>query len=211
MRCEQWIEAISAIADGEDPGVDRRLVAAHVARCARCRAFRDELRKLRSLGRMKPARALPDLSRRVVALNAAADRAGHWWGLRALLAAVAVSIITLSFPALVLGEEHDLGSHDARHLGAFAIAYASGLLVVAVRPARARTMLPVAVVLAAAIVITSVIDVVQGRVPFLDETVHLPELASVVLVWLLAVPAAPRTSTAEGRAQPLRIVGRDED
>ncbi len=210
MSCERWIEAISAIADGEDPGIDRRLVDAHVARCASCREFRAELDRLRGLGRVRPSLAVPDLSRRIVALNAAADRASRWWGLRALLGAVAISIATLSAPALVLGEEHDLGAHEARHLGAFAVAYAAGLLVVATRPARARTMLPVAVILAAAILITSVVDIAQGRVPFLDETIHLPELASVVLVWLLAVPAARRNAAAARAEAPLRVAGRDD-
>jgi predicted anti-sigma-YlaC factor YlaD len=194
MACEQWIEAISALGDGEEPGVDRRLLEAHLARCESCQAFRDELEGMRGRDRVRSMPAMPDLSGRIVSLNAAADRASRSLVVRALLAGVAVSIMIQSFPALVLGEEGDTGAHAARHLGAFAVAYAVGLLVVAVRPARARTVLPVAAILAAAILITAVVDVAQGRVPFLNETVHLPELLSVVLVWLLAVPVRPRAT-----------------
>ena len=75
---------------------------------------------------------------------------------------------------------------------------AVGLLVVVARPARARTMLPVATVLAGALFITAVIDLVNGKVPLIDETSHLPELLSVVLIWLLAVPSPRRAAAADG-------------
>ena len=64
-----------------------------------------------------------------------------------------------------------------------------GLLVVVVRPARARAMLPVAAVLAGALAITALVDLARGEVPLMGETSHLPELISVLLLWLLAVPA----------------------
>ena len=103
---------------------------------------------------------------------------------------MAIEIIALSLPALVLGDEADTSAHGARHLGAFTVAYGVGLLVVAARPARARTMLPVAAVLAGALLITALVDLANGRIPLVGEARHLPEIASVVLVWLLAVPAA---------------------
>ena len=130
-----------------------------------------------------------------------------------LLTVVAVLIVVFSVPALVLGDEQDTATHAARHLGAFTAAYGVGLLVVAVRPARARTMLPVAAVLAGALVITAVVDLVEGRVPLVSEAQHVPEVLSVVLVWLLAVPA-PRRS-AQRQAAPtsaaLRVVRNHRD
>ena len=39
MQCNQWIEAISARADGEAAGVDERLLNAHLAHCDSCRSF----------------------------------------------------------------------------------------------------------------------------------------------------------------------------
>jgi predicted anti-sigma-YlaC factor YlaD len=187
MACERWQEAISARLDGEDPGIDAALVDAHLARCARCRAFAAD-----ATGARQPIGAaphVPDLSHRAGRAVAASDRAGHWGIVRALLVVVAVEIIAFSLPALVLGDEHDTAAHAARHLGAFTAAYGVGLLVVAIRPARARTMLPVTVVLAGALFVTAVVDMVNGRVPLVGEAQHLPELLSVVLVWLLAVPA----------------------
>jgi hypothetical protein len=131
---------------------------------------------------------IPDLSRRVTAAVAATDRARRPI-VRALLAVVAIEIIALSLPALILGDEADTSDHGARHLGAFTVAYGVGLLVVAARPARARTMLPVAAVLAGALAITALVDLANGRIPLVGEARHLPEILSVVLVWLLAVPA----------------------
>ena len=192
IDCERWFEAISAIADGEDAGIDPRLVAAHVDRCPTCRAYRDDIEAMRRPTRIAPAPRLPDLSRRIVKLHALADRASAWSGVRILLAVVAIEIVVLSLPGLVLGEQEGASAHGARHLGAFTIAYAVALLVVVVRPARARSILPVAVILAGALLITAIVDIAQGRAPLVNETLHIPEILSVALVWLLAVPVGRR-------------------
>ena len=196
--CDRWREAISADLDGEDPGIDRRVLDAHVARCPDCQAFAAAAEEDRR--HIAPAPDVPDLSRRVRKLAALADRAGRWSVVRVLLIVVAVQIVAMSLPALVMGDEQDTATHAARHLGAFTAAYGVGLLVVAVRPARARTMLPVAAVLAGALVITAVVDLVNGRIPLVSEAQHLPEVLSVVLVWMLAVPVPRRP--AQRRAAP---------
>jgi hypothetical protein len=73
-------------------------------------------------------------------------------------------------------------------------------------------MLPVAAVLAGALVITAVVDLVEGRVPLVGEAQHLPEVASVVLVWLLAVPSPRRRAQAQAPGAPaLRAVRGDAD
>jgi predicted anti-sigma-YlaC factor YlaD len=211
MSCARWEEAISAVADGEDPGIDDRLLASHLDRCASCRAFADFAGADRGRWRVRPAEAMPDLAPRVTKWAAVADRASRWSVVRAVLAVVAVEIIAFSLPALVLGDEDRTSAHSARHLGAFTVAYGVGLLVVVARPARARTMLPVAAVLAGALVITAVIDLVNGDVPLLGETQHLPEVLSVVLVWLLAVPS-PRRAARQARppaVAALRLVADD--
>ena len=189
VACEQWREAISALADGEDPGIDERLVAAHLARCSECREFQALVEQGRTPLRIASARPMPDLSGRIVKLNALLDRSGRWRVVRGLLAVVALEILVLSVPALIWGQEAATSQHAARHLGAFTAAYAAALLVVAIRPARARTVLPVAATLAAALVITAAVDVVEGRVPLWGEALHVPEVLSVVLVWLLALPS----------------------
>ncbi len=190
MSCDRLTEAISAAADGEDPGMDGRLVDAHLARCASCRQFAADIEANRRT-RVREALPMPDLSRRIMKLNAMADRAARWGLVRGLLAICAIQISVLSAPALLLGDETGTTPHGARHLGAFSIAYAVGLLVVAVRPARARTMLPVAAVLGVALLASTTVDLLDTSTGALDELLHIPDLLSVVLVWLLARPSGP--------------------
>lgn len=193
MSCDRWELAISARVDGEAPEVEPRLLDAHLATCAACRRFEAVAAQTRREVRLRPAPELPDLSRRIVRLTAIADRAGRWPAVRVLLFAVAAIVVWYSMSELILGHENAASAHAARHLGAFSVAYGVGLLVVVVRPARARTLLPVAAVLAGALAITSVVDILDHRVPLAGEAIHLPELASVLLVWLVAVPVHPRT------------------
>ena len=63
-------------------------------------------------------------------------------------------------------------------------------------------MLPVSCVLAAALVITAVIDLANGNVPFLGEAQHLPEVISVGLVWALATPSRRRNDPTRARRAP---------
>lgn len=201
------------MSDGEDPGLDPALVDAHVARCPACRSYGDHLHDLRRLGSVRPAPRMPDLSARVVKLDRIADRASRWGVVRGVLVVVALEIVALSLPALVLGQEQETAAHAARHLGAFTVAYGAALLVVAVRPARARTVLPVAATLAAALAVTAVIDVLDGQIPLVGEALHIPELISVVLIWLLAVPS--RRGPAGGKLAgappgPVVRLARDE-
>jgi predicted anti-sigma-YlaC factor YlaD len=197
MQCDRWQEALSAMADNEDPGVEPRLVQAHLADCPDCRSFAAAVDGSRRRGVVRPARPMPDLSRRVSKLNALADRASRWSVVRALLVIVALEVIVVSVPSLMASDAHT-NAHDTRHLGAFTIAYGVALLVVAARPARARTVLPVAAVLAGALLITAVVDLARGAVPLVGEATHLPEVVSVVLIWLLAVPAPRRAGNGIG-------------
>ena len=50
----------------------------------------------------------------------------------------------------------------------------------------------VAAVLGGALFVTGVVDLATGTGPFINETLHSPELLSVLLVWLLAVPSPRR-------------------
>ena len=203
MECSRWRDAVSAMADGEPADIDERLVAAHLARCPGCRAYKASMESsVKGMSRPDPAVGVPDLSKTVSRLNAAADRAAHWSILRILLAVVAVQVIAFALPALVLGDVKDTATHSARHLGAFGVAYGVALVVVVVRPARARSILPVALVLAAAQVITAIVDLATGRIPLVGEAGHVPQIISVVLIWLLAVPSTRRRraeSKPEGR------------
>ncbi|HVV35080.1 MAG TPA: zf-HC2 domain-containing protein [Acidimicrobiales bacterium] len=212
MSCDPWIEAISALADGEDPAIAPQLVRRHVATCADCRAFEHDLHATRATLRIQEAAPQPDLSSAVVKANAVADRASRWFVIRVMLGLVACQIIALSIPALLLGDQTGASPHGARHLGAFSVAYAVGLLAVVARPARARTMLPVAQVLCGAIVISTLIDVLDGSVGLRPEITHIPELVSLVLVWMLAVPPRRERVTGRGLTLARRTAGvRDKE
>ena len=213
MECSRWRDAVSAMADGEPAEIDERLVAAHLVRCAACRSFKETVESSRKVVSLPESKAeMPDLSKAISRLNAAADRAAHWSILRIVLAVVAVQVVAFALPALVLGEEQDTATHAARHLGAFGVAYGVALLVVVVRPARARSILPVALVLAGAQVIAAIVDLASGRIPLVGEARHLPQVISVFLIWLLAVPSTGRrgakTKPAD-RPRRLEIVDGD--
>jgi hypothetical protein len=196
--CAVWQQAISAMVDGESFEVDERLLTAHLARCTSCDTFRQVAEQSRRQSRVRPAEPTRDLSREVVHSARVADRARSWQVIRCALAAVAIVILVLAVPDL-LGSGEGGSTHETRHLGAFTVAYGVGLLVVVVRPARARTMVPVAAVLGGALLITAVIDLVAGRIPLGGEATHLPEVLSVVLLWLLAVPVGRRATREQHR------------
>jgi hypothetical protein len=103
--------------------------------------------------------------------------------------------------------------HETRHLGAFTIAYAAVMIVVVLRPARARAVLPVALMLGFAILLTALFDLLTGNVPLVDEVLHLPELISVITIWLLAMPSrVQKADDGRGASAPtLRSVDRLED
>ena len=93
MDCSVWRDALSAMADGEQPEIDERLVAAHVGRCADCRLYKERIEASPRIHRVTEPAGMPDLSKTIAKLNAAADRAGHWSILRVVLAVVAVQVI----------------------------------------------------------------------------------------------------------------------
>lgn len=153
---------------------------------------------------------MPDLSRSVTRQVAVVSTAARRTGvLRAGLMVAAAFIAWQAVPQMV-GEQrlpgasgaafHAPASHHTRHAVLFGVALAVGLLVVAVRPARARTMLPVALMAAAALVVTALLDWSEGRITIFSERQHLPELIVLVLVWLLApTPPVGRPIGPRGR------------
>jgi anti-sigma factor RsiW len=178
------MSALSARADGEGPDVDELVLDAHVAGCPVCRDFEASAESMRRAVRLHPASTMPDLSRQIVKVSAANDRADHSSVVRGLLFVTALLIVVLSIPDLLTVDD----AAGARHLGAFCIAYAGGLLLVVFRPARARTMFDVSIVLMAALLVTVIVNVVQGRGPLVGGAAQLPDVLSVGLLWLLARP-----------------------
>lgn len=211
VQCERWLEAVSALVDGEPSPIDPRLVEAHLETCPSCRAYESTARRARRVAAITVAPSMPDLSATVTRQVVGADRGRTWSVARGLLAVVAAQIVVLSVPDVLGRGLEGSAVHDARHLGAFSIAYGVGLAVVVARPARARTMLPVAAVLAIALLVTAVVDLANGEVPFVQEAVHVPEVLSVALIWLLAVPAGDRARTLHRAVLPRRFMRVDTE
>ena len=202
--CEPFMAALSAQADGEDLVMDAAQLESHLSSCGACQQYEASVDKLLGRSRVTAAPQMPDLARSVVKKQGAAERLASIGIVRGLLALVAVQVIILAIPDLLTADTAAGPAHAARHLGAFSLAYAAGLLLVVIRPARARTMLHVAAVLAGAMVLIAVVDVAQGRVPLLGESTHLPEILSVWFLWLLArtKPEAVLSDAEPSDAEP---------
>jgi predicted anti-sigma-YlaC factor YlaD len=204
MDCEHCRIAVSAQLDGEDPGVPVAALDAHLAACAACRDFAAGAGRLHRLARIAPADPVPDLSDAILRSlpdpveDHAADDRVHL--LRVCVAVVAVVQLAIAIPVLVLGDDANLPTHVARHLGSFAVAIGVGLLVVAWRPDRAPGLLPVIGVVVLCLLASSVVDIAAGRAAPGAEVSHAPELVGLVAVWLLARSAPPAMS---GRPRPV--------
>ncbi len=190
MRCDTARTAISARLDGEDPGADPSELAAHLERCAACRAFARDAESMHRDVRLARAPAVPDLTAPILASIGSEDRPyrTHERALRVALAVVAVVMIVAAAPALVLGDDAGLPVHAARHIGSFDLALAVGFLFAAWRPSRVAGLLPVVIALVACLVGTSLLDVLDGRTGALGETQHAVEVVGLAAAWLLAHP-----------------------
>jgi predicted anti-sigma-YlaC factor YlaD len=188
MRCERCQEAVSARLDGEDPGVEPELVAAHLARCARCAAFARAAGALPVPTAVDPA---PDLGASVLlAIGAearsASSRRAERLDVRWALGALALLQVVVAIPDLLVAGQ-GATVHATREVGSFDIALAVGLAVVAWRPHRAAALFPMLVALTACLVVTGWVDVARGDGALGSELVaHLGEVVGTVFVWLLA-------------------------
>ena len=164
-------------------------IEAHIERCQSCRDFSDFVHQVRRSS-LRRAERVPDLSEVIGKRVRIASGVARWTIARAVLAVCALEVIVFSIPDL-LGAGSESG-HDARHLRAFTVAFGVLLLVVVVRPTRARMMMPIALVLAVALAIGAIIDLIEGRIPLVSEARHIPEVVSVVMLWLLGAPPGGR-------------------
>jgi predicted anti-sigma-YlaC factor YlaD len=194
--CEDVRVAMSARLDGEEPGLAPGEIDGHLAGCADCTAWLAEAERL-----PRPVAAAPDLTERIMAAVAAdpviaaaaarrrtiAEAHGRHQILRIAVAAAAVVQLALALPVLVgafLSSE--LGPHAGREMASFDIAVAVGFLAVAYRPTRARALVPVAIVLAACLAVTSGVDLFRGVAGPGHEIGHLVAVVQAGLVWALS-------------------------
>jgi predicted anti-sigma-YlaC factor YlaD len=197
VNCDDCRDALSADLDGETTPAERRRTDEHLTTCPACRTYAGDLAALHRTVRLRPADAVPDLSRAILA-RAHPPKAGRGQWVRVGLAVLALVELVLAIPALF---GHSVGAdiHTARHIGSLSTALAVGFLYAAWRPVRAYGLLPIALALAGTIAVTAGIDLVEGHASALGESHHLLELAAVVFLWLLAGRPVPRI----GRRRPV--------
>jgi predicted anti-sigma-YlaC factor YlaD len=193
---------LSAQLDGEDPGLDLDAVARHVEGCTTCRAWEQGAAAVSRRLRVRPAPPEVDL---VPAVLTALRTAGlgvpsRRWTRLALLVTAALQL-AVCLPSLLGADDGGLGGHVAREVAAAELALAVGLLCAAWRPWQAAGMLPVMATLALGLSATTLVDVLAGHVPPVDELPHLLAAASVALLWRLRHGRRPRRWT--GAPTPL--------
>lgn len=202
MKCNQIRVAISALIDGEDPGVPADQTRAHLVGCAACRSWRQRAEEISRAVRVQAAADVPDLTERVLAavaadpeIGSAASRAAAARGrrqvLRWALAVSALAQLFLALPLLFSGIGDTV--HVSREMASFDLAIAVGYLFVAWRPARAAALMPVAVALSICLLLTSTLDVANQGALLAHEVGHLLAVVQVGLLWALSRTGSRRT------------------
>jgi predicted anti-sigma-YlaC factor YlaD len=197
MQCDTVRDALSALLDGEDPGLDPLLVDRHVSGCPTCAAHADELATLHRMVRVRAAEVVPDLAATILAAHppAAGSPAGGTGAPRRselvstarwALWVVGLTQLVLAAPSLLLLGADDAALHATRELGAFDVALAVGFIVAAWQPARAWGLLPVAAALSVVMMGTAVLDVVGGNATSSGEAHHVLDLVGVLVLWRVA-------------------------
>lgn len=196
MRCSTFREALSARLDGEDPGIPHEQIDAHLVGCDDCRAWAESAGALAGVVERAPREHVALDPALLASLTAPPDEARsgllstvEW---RIVLGLLAVAQLVVSWPGVLLHDGH-ASVHLAHQLTAWDMGLAVGFLVAALLPARAWGMLPLATVLVACMVVTSVVDAVSGHALLGRELVHALELAGLGVVWVLA-RRSPRPS-----------------
>jgi predicted anti-sigma-YlaC factor YlaD len=184
--------------DGEQSLPLTARLAEHLASCAGCQNWQDAAHKLTRRVRLTPARETPDRTPQI--LDAVlADRAAHRRPYRdrrpergrrltrvGLVAAALVQCVIV-FSVLVLGQAGiGVPPNASRELAAFNFALAVGFAAAALRPARARGMLPLVGVATAALVVLAVVDSTAGQTTLLAELPHGIAIAGTLLLYRLA-------------------------
>ena len=212
MECDSVREAISARIDGEDPGLPGAVIDAHLAGCAACRGWQQRAYTMTRRARLGGSFLEHDLTARVLAAvpPVPAGRRRRL-GQRAGLIAVALAQLAVTVPLLILGHDHDAGTHAAHELGSFDLALAIAFAVGAIRPALSAGLAWPCCIAAAGLTGTAVIDLIGGQTFGADEAQHLIAVAGAALLFWQARTVRARTSgPAHGglRAAGQRACGR---
>lgn len=192
MDCDSVRAELSAELDGESSVPMAGALTEHMTGCVDCQNWRDAAHLLTRRVRLTAARAFPDrtpqILEAVLADQAARRRPGRNRRLlRIGLVAAALAQFVIVVPALVLGQAGiGIPPHASRELGAFNLALAVGFAAAALRPARARGMLPLVGAATAALVVLAFIDAAYGQTTLMAEVPHVIAIFGWLLLHLVA-------------------------
>ncbi len=195
VECDAAREAISALLDGEVPGVSAAEVDRHVEACPPCNSWREAAHEVTRHARVELMRPGPRRPDEVLAAVRSAGRLPRRPSTATLarlgLLAIAAVQLAITVPILVLGQDHAAPGHIAREMGSFDAALAVGFVIAAWRPGRALGMRTLIGAAAFLLTLTAMIDLARGATDVLDEAPHLLALAGWLLVRHLAAVSAP--------------------
>jgi predicted anti-sigma-YlaC factor YlaD len=198
MECDRAREAISAQIDGEDPGVPDGALEAHLAGCAACRSWQQRAHLMTRRARLGGPFLDRDLTGQVLAaIPPAPARRRLRLAVRAALLAVALGQLAITVPLLILGHDHDAGTHAAHELGSFDLALAIAFAVGAIRPALSAGLAWPCGIAAGGLVGTAIVDLIDGQTIGADEAQHLVAAAGAVLLLWQARTSGTRAEGAD--------------
>jgi peptidoglycan/LPS O-acetylase OafA/YrhL len=193
--CTTVRELLSAHRDGAT-GLDEA-ACAHMEQCLKCIAWIKTFDQVTRHVRLRAPMAPASVTAAVARIASHSPPRSHAMVGQALLIAAAVGgMVVLALGAAgIFGHSH-LESTDGRLAEALLVSLFGGFGLAAWRPARlAPGLLPVAVLAASITLALSVIEVVSGAVPLLDELAHLPLLVgaagAIVATRATVSPPAP--------------------
>jgi predicted anti-sigma-YlaC factor YlaD len=208
MECITCQELFSASLDGEVTVDELAAVSRHLEQCRSCRAFAEEAQVLHRQVRASHARAVPDLTARLVATSAPeapSDRRLRM--LRGVLLLVAAAQLALAIPVFLSGDVHGMPLHHTRHMGALQLALAVGFASVAVRPRIAVAgFLPLATALVVMGSALAIADTLSGHTTATHEATHLAALVGLAAAWLIGASFRPRPLRPSRRHGRLEVV-----
>jgi predicted anti-sigma-YlaC factor YlaD len=217
MNCEFYREAISARLDGELEGAEADALESHLASCRDCCAWADEGARINRTARIGLAEPVPDLTMSIMAALNSAPRPAEMGArpsrpatarvparspvsvARFGLVLVALAQLAIALPGL-LGNDAGAPVHVAREQGSWALALAIGFAMVALRPDRARGVVPLVGVLVGCLCVTTTLDIVAGRTVAAAEAPHGLAFLGLAMIWMIAHPNLGQADNNRGNS-----------
>ena len=217
MECDRAREAISARIDGEDPGVPDGALEGHLVGCEACQDWQRRAHVMTRRARLGGTFLDRDLTGRVLAaIPPVPARRRLRLALRCALLGAALAQLAITVPLLIMGHDHDAGTHAAHELGSFDLALAIAFAVGAIRPALSAGLAWTCAIAAAGLAGTAIADLIGGQTLGADEAQHLIAVAgAALLIWQARVTGTgvadagtadatdwPRATPSSGAAGP---------